>query len=165
MAKELISIENTKFIFATNFEGDPNKDKFKSPARKGNIILNEEQAKDLMARGFNVKVTKPKPDAVDEFVPTYYVSIIVRYGDNPNLWPKVYLVTDGSEPVKLGPDTLGMIDDIWVRSVDVICGEHEYDVGKSTLYVRVMYVTQNVEEDPFAQKYMRSNAVDLDVPF
>lgn len=164
MSKELISIEGTRFIFGTNFEGNPDKDTYKSSARKGNIILNDEQAKELIKQGFNVKVTKPKPDSLDDFEPTYYVSINVKYGENPNLWPKVYLVSADEDPMLLGPDSIGTIDDIWVDNVDVICGQYEYSPGKSTLYVRVMYVTQHIEEDLFASKYRHRHNTD-DVPF
>lgn len=155
MANELINIENTRFIFATNFEGNPDKDKYRSPARKGNIVLTPEQARDLGSRGFNVKQTKPKPEEEEGFETTFFIPIIVRFGDKENLWPRIYLVSGDSEPVKLGPDTIGMIDDLWVENVDVTCGAHEYEPGKSTLYVRVMYVTQRLDEDCYAEKYRR----------
>lgn len=166
MASELIRIEGSRFIFSTNFEGDPAKDKYRSPARKGNIVLSEEQAKDLRARGFNVKETKPRPDEEDGFVPTYFVPIIVRFGEKEALHPKIYLVTgENNQPVRLTDKTIGLLDDIWVENVDCMCGAHEYEPGKFTLYVRVMYVTQKTEEDPYASKYSTNIPIEEDVPF
>lgn len=167
MAKDLIKIENTRFIFSTNFEGNPDKDKYKSNARKGNVVLTEDQARELINRGFNVKVTKPQKDSGNDYEPTYFVAVNVHFGSNESMWPKIYLVNDEDRPIRLGPDEIGMLDDIWVKNVDIICGQHEYDQGKFTLYVRVMYVTQNTDEDPFADKYNTSfdNKYTDNIPF
>ena len=55
----IVAIENTKFIFMTNFSGDPKRDNFGSSRRKANLIIpTEEQAKDLADAGFKVKCTK-----------------------------------------------------------------------------------------------------------
>ena len=82
MAKEkkIVSIENTRFIFRTNFSGDPERDSFGSTARKANIIIpDEELALSLRDEGFNVKQTKPREGEEEDYIPKYFVSISLNY--------------------------------------------------------------------------------------
>lgn len=161
--KKLITIENTKFIFMTNFSGDPERDNFGSDARKANIIIpDHEQARDMIDAGFNVKRTKPKPGEEDEYVPTYFVSINVNYDTD---WPpKIYLVTGDADPVLLDEETIDILDKCYVLNVNAVLNPyHNQRTGKSSLYVRTMYVEQDIEDDPFAGRYGRRN--NEDVPF
>ena len=66
---KLVSIENTRFIFETNFSGDPRRDKYGSDKRYANIVIPEELANELSDEGFNVKCTNPKDD---EYEKTYF---------------------------------------------------------------------------------------------
>lgn len=160
--RRLISIENTKFIFRTNFSGDPDRDTFGSDARKANIIIpNPDQAMELLDEGFNVKQTKPKPGEEEGFVPTYFVSINASFdGEWP---PKVYLVSGDAEPVRLDETTVGELDTCYVRNVNVVLNPYENKrTGRKSLYVRTMYVEQDIDDDPFRHRYIRN---DDDVPF
>lgn len=163
--KRLISIENTKFIFRTNFSGDPDRDNFGSDARKFNIIIpNENQAMQMIKQGFNVKQTKPKPNDED-FIPTYYVSVNINYDTN---WPpKIYLVSGNAEPVLLDEESVGAIDACYVLNVNATLNPYyNQRTGKSSLYVRTMYVEQDIEEDPWASRYARRNELeDDDLPY
>ena len=40
---ERVCIENARFIFNTNFQGDPNRDTYKSRERKGNVLIEDEE--------------------------------------------------------------------------------------------------------------------------
>jgi hypothetical protein len=160
MAKELMSFEGRRFKYATNFSGDPTKDKYHESNRKGNLLITQDEAKRLESMGFNVKMTKPVEGKESEYNPEWYIKIIVKFGENETLWPKVYLLSGDNEPKKLGPDTIGMIDDIWVGNVDVVCAPYEYEPGKFTLYVRFMYVTQNVDDDPYYAKYFKKGETE-----
>ena len=154
--KKLIYIENTKFIFRTNFSGDPDRDSFGSEARKANIIFPDYmQARELIDAGFNVKATKPKEGEEEEFVPTYFVSINVNYDTN---WPpKIYLVSGESEPVLLDSESVGILDKCYVLNVNVVLNPYTNQrTGRSSLYVRTMYVEQDTEDDPFAHRYMNN---------
>lgn len=153
--KELISIEDTKFIFRTNFSGDPERDTFGSEARKANIIIpTYEQAMDMRAQGFNVKETRPKPGEEEDFEPTYFVAINVNYDTN---WPpKIYLVSGDAEPLLLDANTVSILDKCYVLNVNAVLNPYcNQRTGKSSLYVRTMYVEQDVEDDPYAHRYMR----------
>ena len=158
--RRLIAIENTKFIYRTNFSGDPERDTFGSDARKGNIIIpDEDLALDLIEEGFNVKQTKPRPGEEEGFVPTYYVSAIVNYDTD---WPpRVYLVSGRSEPVLLDEETIDEIDKCYVLNVNVTLNPHRNKrTSRLSLYVRTMYVEQDIEDDPFAHRYRRDDDIE-----
>ena len=139
MERKLVSLENTRFIYRTNFAGDPEADRFRSAQRRGNLIIPDEgYARELLASGFNVKQTVPKEGEEEGFEPTYLVSVIVNYKTN---WPpKVYLVSGNSEPVLLDEESIGNIDVTRICNVNAVLAPHEYEDGKFTLYVRTMYV-------------------------
>ena len=151
--KELISIEGTKFIFKTNFAGDPERDYFGSETRKASLIIPDvDQALDLRAQGFNVKETRPRPGEEEDFEPKYYVEVKVNYDTE---WPpKVYLISGDAAPVLLDASSINIIDKCYVLNVDAVLNPYRNPRnGKGSLYVRTMYVTQDVEEDPYAHKY------------
>ena len=156
MAKEkkIVSIENTRFIFRTNFSGDPDRDSFGSTARKANILIpDEEQALALRDEGFNVKQTKPREGEEEDYIPKYFVSISLNYDSE---WPPtVYLVTGKNMPVLLDEESIGILDKIYVLNVDVVLNPyHNARTNRNSLYVKTMYVEQSVEDDPFAGKYL-----------
>lgn len=152
--KRLINIENTRFIFMTNFSGDPERDNFGSDARKANLVIpSYEQAMDLIDQGFNVRSTKPRPDDED-FEPTYFISVNVNYDTD---WPpKIYLVTGDEEPLLLDEESVSIIDKCYVLNVNAVLNPYENQkTGRKSMYVRTMYVEQDIEDDPYASRYAR----------
>lgn len=166
--KKLICIDNTKFIWNTNFSGDPARDRFGSDTRKANVIIpDHNQAQELIDAGFNVKVTKPSPDNEDNFVPTYFVPITINYDTN---WPpNIYLVSMDGRPKLLNENTVGRLDKVNVRNVNVVLNPYyNQRTRSSSLYVRTMYVEQDVESDPYASRYQwgaNDGDADLDEDF
>ena len=158
-----ITIDNTRFIFATNFSGNPANDRFADGRRKCNIqIPDPEQARDMMKQGIKVRETSPRPDDdPDEFVPDYFVTAVLKFEDrmgNPVKYPpKVYLVVDDNPPVLLNEDTIDMLDQIRAKNVNVILNAYEYDPVNhfKSLYIRTMYVEQDMDDDPYAARYAR----------
>ena len=153
--KRLINIENTRFIFMTNFSGDPERDNFGSDARKANLVIpDHEQAMDLIDQGFNVRSTKPRPGDEEDFEPTYFVSVNVNYDTD---WPpKIYLVTGDEEPLLLDEESVSIIDKCYVLNVNAVLNPYENNkTGRKSLYVRTMYVEQDIEDDPYASRYAR----------
>lgn len=151
--RRLIKIENTNFIFKTNFSGDPERDTFGSDARKATLIIpTEEQAMALAAEGVNVKQTKPKPGDDDEFEPTYYVTVNINYDTN---WPpKIWLVSGDSDPQLLDEESVGIIDKCYVLNVNAVLNPYTNSrTRRTSLYVRTMYVEQDIEDDPYAARY------------
>lgn len=154
--KKLIHIENSRFIFNTNFAGDPEKDRFGSDARQANLVIpSYEQAMELLDMGLKVKQTNPRPGEEEDYQPTYFVAIKANYDSD---WPpKIHLVSGDSDPVLLDEESVGRIDKCYVLNVDAVLNIYENSrTGTKSLYVRTMYVTQDVEDDPFAAKYARN---------
>ena len=156
--RKIFCLENTRFIFATNFEGSPDKGRYHSTTRKGNVIIpDEETARQMMDYGINVKQTRPPEGEEEGFVPTYFVSVIINF-DCPNRFkPRIYIVSGNSERVRLDEESVGQIDDMWVKNVNVTLAPNEYEEGRFSLYVRTMYVEQSIDDDPFAERYLKRN--------
>lgn len=92
--RQKVNIDDTRFIYQTNFSGDPARDRFGSDKRRVNIVIpTVEQAQQMMDMGINVKQTKPNPNYAYEepFVPTFYVPVTVNMDSK---WPPhVYWIT------------------------------------------------------------------------
>ena len=160
MIGKTIAVENTKFIFATNFAGDPTKDRYSDARRKANLLIpDKEQAKDLIKAGFKVRETRPRQDDdPNTFVPEYFVPVLLKYRDRTGKEvkypPKVYLVSGDAEPVLLSEDTVKKVDEVRVKNVNVILNPYEYDPVNNgqSLYIRTMYVEQDLDDDPYAAR-------------
>jgi len=149
---KLVNIEGASFIFMTNFSGDPARSgKYPSTTRQANLVIPDvDLARDLIDEGFNVKLTKPREGEEEGFVPTYFTTIKVNY--QVKYPPKIYLVAGDAEPQLLDENTIDVLDKIRVKNVDVTLNKRFTDMG-NTLYVRTMYVEQDIDDDPWAGKY------------
>lgn len=173
MIGKTIAVDDTRFIFQTNFSGDPSRDRFADGRRKANLLIPDpEQAKDLIKAGFKVRETRPRPDDdPDEFIPEYFVPVLLKYrnraGQMVKYPPKVYLVSGRGEPVLLDEESVACIDQMRVKNVNVILNPYEYDPVNNgvSLYVRTMYVEQDLDDDPYAERYRRRMDEDEDTPF
>lgn len=163
MIGKTIAVDNTRFIFQTNFSGDPANDRFNDVRRKASIVIPDpEQARDLIKAGFKVRETRPRPDDDPQsFVPEYFVTGVLMYrtrsGVPVKYPPKVYLVSGDSEPVLLDEESVACIDHMRVKNVNVILNPYEYDPvnHQLSLYIRTMYVEQDLDDDPYAERYRR----------
>ena len=159
--RRTINVDDTRFIFRTNFAGDPQKDTFGDRRRKACLLIPDvEQAKDIMKMGFKVSQTRPKQnDDPATFQPEYYVTVLLQYrkmdGQPVKYPPKVYLVQEDNSKVLLDEETAGMLDDIRVKNVNVVLSERVYGPGENdrNLYIRTMYVEQRMDDDPYASRY------------
>lgn len=161
MIGKTIAVDNTRFIFQTNFSGDPTKDRFNDSRRKANLIIPDpEQAKDLIKAGFKVRETRPRQDDdPNDFIPEYFISVLLKYRNKAGIPvkypPKVYLVSGDGEPVLLDEESVACIDAVRVKNVNVILNPYEYDPANNglSLYIRTMYVEQDLDDDPYAARY------------
>lgn len=155
--RKLISLEDTNFIWRTNFSGDPERDSFGSDARQASIIIPDPVlAEEMIAEGYNVKVTKPREGEEEGFEPRYYIAIKVNFDSfNP---PRIYLVSGDADPLLLDEESIDILDRCQVLNVNATLNPYENPrTGRKSLYVRTMYVEQDIEDDPFAQRYARRN--------
>lgn len=175
MIGRTIAVDDTRFIFQTNFSGDPTKDRFADSRRKANLLIPDpEQAKDLIKAGFKVRETRPRQDEdSSEFMPEYFVTVLLKYrnraGQPVKYPPKVYLVSGDNEPVLLDEESVACIDNMRIKNVNVILNPYEYDPANNglSLYVRTMYVEQDLDDDPYAARYRsrHDNRYDEEEPF
>lgn len=165
----IVNIDNTRFIFDTNFSGDPNRDRFGSNRRYFNIVIpTKEQADALAAAGVNVKETRPNPDRVyeNEFQPTYFVRVIVNMESK---WPpRVFWISPNGSKLQCTPENISQLD--YIRVKNVCCQAKLYEQknrpGAYSLYCDILYVEQDVNYDPYYQRYANPEpASDDDLPF
>lgn len=161
----LVFLENTRFIYRTNFAGLPD-EKFGSTTRYGNILIPDpEQAMELADEGFDVRETRPREGEEEGFEPRYYVKTILNYDSEvaKQRPPKVYLVEGNHEPELLDAESVGIIDNIYVLNVKATL-EKSYSkrYDKHLLYVKVMYVEHDMEDDPWGESYRSAGQPEED---
>lgn len=172
---ESIRFDNVKFRYATNFSGNPDNDpKFHSSARRATLVLPDEQiARELIDMGVNVRTTHPRPDDdPNEFVPEYLTSVTLKYrnwrGEELRRKPKVVLVNEEKKTMtELNEDTVGMLDGIRIKSVDLVVNpwENTQRPGSVSLCIQTMYVVQGLSDDPYYTKYSTYSSYGESDPF
>ena len=172
--RQKVNIDDTRFIFTTNFSGDPNRDRFGSDKRRVNVVVpNQELVDHLLSLGVKVRQTNPNPERTydEPFVPTYFVPVTVNM--NSQWPPHVYWITTTGKRLLCDIDTIGQLDFIRVKNVCVQANlvEKRNSPGEYSLYADVMYVEQDADPDPYAERYARYNepsndaAPGVDMPF
>lgn len=116
-----------------------NKIEFEQIRKLHEVLINE---------GWNVKI-KPPRDADD--APFMYLPVKIKYTDRSG--PNVYLVT-GDRMNRLDEESIGILDDIDIMSVDLDVRPYDWEVNGKTgrsAYLQSIKVTQNI--DRFAARY------------
>lgn len=142
----ILEIEEARIIFR-NFAGLGSKFNREGDRNFAVIIPNEEDANDLIDAGWNVKI-KPPRDADD--TPFMYLPVKVKFN---NRGPAAY-VSSGDSFTKLNEDTIGMLDEIDIASVEMDLRPYDWEVnGKTgrTAYLQAINVIQNI--DRFGARY------------
>lgn len=164
-------LEDTSLIFDTHFAGKRRDgDKYPVNGRSFNVIIPDaDLAAEMVEDNFDVRKTKPREGYEGDFEPEYYVKCQLKYvSEGGYSDPQVYLVKDGPDgeyPVPLSKDTVGNLDDIRLRRGSVCVTLSPYTKGggeHNTLYTQVLYVKQDMEDDPWAKRYQRRDLYDED---
>ena len=164
--RQKVNIDDTRFIFTTNFSGDPSRDRFGSTTRRVNVVIpTEELAQQLMDMGVKVRQTKPNPERVydEPFVPAYFTPVTINMDSK---WPPhVYWITTTGKRLLCNAETICQLDFIRVKNVCVQANlvEKRNFPGEYSLYADVMYVEQDADADPYAERYARYAALEADV--
>lgn len=164
--RQKVNIDDTRFIYATNFSGDPSRDRFGSDKRRVNVVIpTQELADQLVALGVKVRQTKPNPERTydEPFVPTYFAPVTINMESK---WPPhVYWITTTGKRLLCDIDTIGQLDFIRVKNVCVQANlvEKRNTPGEYSLYADVMYVEQDADTDPYAERYARYAAPEADM--
>ena len=142
----ILQIDNARIIFR-NFSGRGDKYNREGDRNFVLVIPDQEIADRLIADkneygvGWNVKIKAPRKEGDEPFM---FMTVKVKFNDRG---PNVYLVS-GESRIKLSEETISMLDDIDIQSVDLDIrpydGEGTYGPFRSA-YLQCMEVIQNVD--------------------
>ena len=145
-SRNVLEISDARIIYR-NFAGVGSKFNREGDRNFAVIIPNQELCDELTAGGWNVKI-KPPRDEYDE--PFMFLPVKVKFD---NRGPAAY-VRSGEKVARLNEETIGMLDEIDISSVDLDLRPYDWEVnGKTgrTAYLVAIDVTQNV--DRFGARY------------
>lgn len=143
----MLQIDDARICFR-NFRGEGSMYNAEG-ARGFSIIIPDEETAEALRNdvnefgvGWNVKVRAAREEGE---MPFMHLPVKVKYTDRSR--PKVYLIS-GRSRIELDEDTIGMLDDIDIRSVDMDIrpydGEGRFGPHR-TAYLQSIYVTQEVD--------------------
>ena len=142
----IVQIDDARIIFR-NLRGEGSKYNREGDRNFAIIIPNQEIADSFIEEGWNVRINDPRDEGDAPFM---FLPVKVKFNAKG---PNVYLRT-GNALNKLNEETVGMIDEIDILSVDLDIRPYDWDVnGKTgrTAYLHSMQVTQ--ESDRFADRF------------
>ena len=155
--KNIVQIDDARIIYR-NFSGAPSQFNREGDRNFAVVIPDQEIADALIEQGWNVKI---KPPREDQDTPFMFLSVKVKFNDRG---PNVYLKT-GHALNKLTEETVSMLDDVDIVSVDLDIRPYDWEInGKTgrTAYLHSMQVTQQI--DRFAAQFADEEAED-EVPW
>ena len=142
----ILQIDDARIVYR-NFTGVGSKYNREGDRNFAVVIPNEDLANRLTDDGWNVRIKPPRVDGDDPFM---YLPFKVKFSDRG---PVVYL-RSGRSMNKLDEESIGLIDNVDILSVDMDIRPYDWEVnGKTgrTAYLQSMCVIQRV--DRFAEKY------------
>ena len=142
----ILQIEDARIIYR-NFAGIGSKYNREGDRNFAVIIPNQEIADELIADGWAVKIKPPRDEDDSPFM---YLPVKVKFN---NRGPAAY-VKSGNSVQRLNQDTIGMLDEIDIQSVDMDLRGYDWEVndkkGRSA-YLQAINVIQNI--DRFGAQY------------
>lgn len=142
----ILQIDDARIIFR-NFSGEPSKYNREGDRNFALVIPNSDLAERLSEDGWNVKINDPREEGDDPFI---YLPIKVKFNEKG---PNVYLIS-GSRKNKLDEESVGILDDIDIRSVSMDIRPYDWEVNGKTgraAYLQSIEVIQEI--DRFAARY------------
>lgn len=142
----ILEIEDARIIYR-NFSGAGSKFNREGDRNFAVIIPNQEIADELMEAGWTVKIKPPRDEYDDPFM---FLPVKVKFNHRG---PHAYVMS-GSRPTRLNEDTIEMLDEIDIASVDMDLRPFDWEVGGKTgrsAYLESINVIQNV--DRFGARY------------
>ena len=142
----ILQIEDARIIYR-NFAGIGSKYNREGDRNFAVIIPNQEIADALIADGWAVKIKPPRDEDESPFM---YLPVKVKFN---NRGPAAY-VKSGNSVQRLNKDTIGMLDEIDIQSVDMDLRAYDWEVNGKTgrsAYLQAINVIQNI--DRFGAQY------------
>lgn len=149
----VLQIEDARIIYR-NFGGEASKYNREGDRNFAVIIPNQEICDQLTDEGWNVKI---KPPRDEDDTPFMFLPVKVKFN---NRGPNIYVQSAGNVK-RLTEETVGMLDEIDIQSVDMDLRPYDWEVnGKEgrSAYLQAMNVIQNI--DRFGAQYAAQ-----DLPF
>lgn len=143
----ILQIDDAKIIFK-NFEGRGDKFNREGDRNFSLLIQDPDTADALMKEGWNVKIKDARDEDEGPFMRLPVKVKFSEYG------PRVYLKSSKPDPIELDEESIGMLDQIDIESVDMDIRPFDWEVnGRTgrTAYLQSMHVTQRI--DRFAARY------------
>lgn len=151
----ILQIDNARITYK-NFAGVGSKFN-REGERNFSLIIPDEEVKDaLVKEGWNVKIKAPRDE---DDTPFMHLPVKVKFNDDydpeseDDRGPYCYLIT-GNNKVRLGPDNIGCLDNVWIDSIRLDIRPYDWEVnGKTgrTAYLHAIEVTQSIS-DRFADR-------------
>lgn len=142
----ILEIEDARIIYR-NFAGVGSKFNREGDRNFAVIVPNQDLCDELMDNGWNVKI-KPPRDENDE--PFMFLPVTVKFNSRG---PAAY-VASGNAVTRLNEETIEMLDEIDIASVDMDIRPYDWEVNGKTgrkAYLQAINVTQNI--DRFGARY------------
>ena len=142
----VLQIEDARIIYR-NFGGEASKYNREGDRNFAVIIPNQEIADELIADGWAVKIKPPRDEDDSPFM---YLPVKIKFN---NRGPAAY-VKSGNSVQRLNQDTIGMLDEIDIQSVDMDLRAYDWEVNGKTgrsAYLQAINVIQNI--DRFGAQY------------
>lgn len=152
--KGILQIDDAKIIFK-NFEGRGDKFNREGDRNFSLLIEDPETAQALLDKGWNVKIKPARDEDEGDFM---RLPVKVKFTD---YGPRVYLKASKPEPIELDEESIGMLDQIDIESVDMDIRPFDWEVnGRTgrTAYLQSLHVTQRI--DRFAARYANMSMED-----
>lgn len=148
--RDVLEIEDARIIYR-NFAGVGSKYNREGDRNFAVIIPNEEICNDLVEHGWNVKIKPPRDEDDSPFM---YLPVKVKFNSRG---PAAY-VRSGKLVQRLNEDTISMLDEIDISSVDMDLRPYDWEVNGKTgrsAYLQAIDVVQNI--DRFGARYADSD--------
>ena len=150
--RNILEIEDARIIFR-NFAGVGTKFNREGDRNFAVVIPNEEIKDELIANGWNVKIRPPRDEDESPFM---YMPVKIKFN---NRGPSAYILS-GEKVTKLDEESIEMLDEIDIQSVDMDLRPYDWEVnGKTgrTAYLQAINVIQNV--DRFGSQYIEEGKI------
>lgn len=149
---DILEIEDARIIYR-NFEGVATKFNREGDRNFAVIIPNEEIKDQLVENGWNVKI-KPARDENDS--PFMFLPVKIKFNSRG---PSAY-IKSGEAVTRLNQETIGMLDEIDILSVDLDVRPYDWEVNDKTgrtAYLQAINVIQNT--DRFGEAYAKEGKI------
>ena len=151
--RNILEIEDARIIYR-NFSGEVSKFNMQGARNFAVIIPNDEIKDALVEEGWNVKIRPGRDENEDPFM---FLPVKIKFNGRG---PSAY-VRSGDSVTRLNEETIGILDELDIASVDMDLRPFDWEVNGKTgrsAYLESINVIQNV--DRFGARYAEEGLLD-----